>query len=91
MCLVVALGLIVPRLTLAVLWFFTPWTAVLRPWWLAMLGFFFAPFTTLAYVLVHHWSGSVETSAAHMIILAIALAMDLGSWGGARGGNRKKT
>lgn len=90
MCLVALLGLIVPRVTLVLLWLFTDWTAALRPWWLGLLGFFLAPFTTLAYVLIHHWNGSVETSAAHLIILALALLMDAGSWGGSRGRRGKK-
>ena len=90
MCLVVLLGLILPRVTLVLLWLFTQWTAALRPWWLGLLGFFLAPFTTLAYVLIHHWSGSVETTVPHLVILAIALAMDAGSWRGARAHDRKK-
>jgi predicted RND superfamily exporter protein len=89
MCLVVLLGLIVPRVTLALLWLFTGWTAALRPWWLGLLGFFLAPFTTLGYVLIHHWSGSVELTVPNLVILAIALAMDAGSWRGAHAHDRK--
>ena len=91
MCLAVLLGLIVPRVTLVLLWFFTNWTEVLRPWWLGLLGFFFVPFTTLAYVLIHHAAGSVETSVGHLLILAVALAMDVGSWGGTRWKDKKSS
>ncbi len=89
MCLAVLLGLIVPRVTLVLLWLLTNWTEALRPWWLGLLGFFIVPFTTLAYVLIHHWSGSVEMKVGHLLILAVAFAMDAGSWGGTRGGKGK--
>lgn len=89
MCLVVLLGLILPRATLVLLWLFTDWTGVLRPWWLGLLGFALAPFTTLAYALIHHWSGSVETTVPHLLVLAIALAMDAGAWRGAHAKDRE--
>jgi hypothetical protein len=76
-------------LTLALLWFFTgppSWTSVLQPWWLGLLGFFFLPYTTLAYVVIHHYSGVVSVdNMAHLIVMLIALLIDFGAW---RGGHR---
>jgi hypothetical protein len=84
MCFYVALGLITPRLVLALLWLFRPlWVAVLHPWWLALLGFLFVPFTSLAYVLIYAQTGHVD-GTAHWIILLIALFMDAGVWGGSK-------
>ena len=41
MCFLVVLGALLPRLTLAALWFLTDWmTGVFEPWWLAIVGFF---------------------------------------------------
>ena len=85
MCLVVLFGMLLPRVTLALLWLFTEpsWTRVLDPWWLGFLGFLALPYTTLAYVLIHHWSGGVSSnSMAHLVLILIALVMDVGSWGG---------
>ena len=83
MCLVVLLGMLLPRVTLALLWFFTAWTRVLEPWWLGLLGFLVLPYTTLAYVLIHHWSGTVSANAmAHLILILVALAFDIGAWSG---------
>jgi len=84
MCFYVALGLITPRLALALLWLFrSSWVAVLHPWWLGMLGFVCVPFTSLAYVLIHHHAGDVG-GTGHWIILLIALFMDAGVWGGSK-------
>lgn len=85
MCLVVLLGAMLPRLTLAAIWFFTDprWTRVLEPWWLGLLGFLFLPYTTLAYVAIGHYSGAVSVqSMPHLIIMLMALLVDFGAWGG---------
>jgi len=83
MCLVVLLGALVPRLTLALLWFFTTWTRVLEPWWLGFVGFLFLPYTTLAYVAIANYSGAVSVNnIAHLVIMLIALVVDFGAWGG---------
>ena len=85
MCLVVLLGVLLPRVTLALLWLFTLWTQVLNPGWLGFLGFLALPYTTLAYVLIHHWSGHVSSQAmAHVILILVALVFDVGAWGGGR-------
>ena len=80
MCLAVALGLIVPRITLAVLWLLGKTDGVYDPWWLGIAGFFVLPYTTLAWALIHLQSGSVELSAGPLVILAIALLIDTGAW-----------
>ena len=82
MCLVVLLGLVVPRCTLVLLYFFTDWTRVITACWLALLGFLILPYTTLAYVLIHHYSGIVSTERmGHVILMLAALVADVGSWG----------
>ncbi len=85
MCLMVVLGALLPRLTLAALFLFTEWTRVLQPWWLALAGFLFLPYTTLAYVLIDHWSGTVSAqNMAHLVIMLVALVVDIGHWHGGR-------
>jgi len=93
MCLVVGLGMLLPRVTLALLWLFTDpsWTSVLRPWWLAFLGFLALPYTTLAYVIIHHWSGNVSVhTMSHLIVILVALVVDVGAWGGGRSHYRSR-
>jgi hypothetical protein len=83
MCIVVLLGMLLPRVTLALLWLFTLWTQVLEPWWLGFLGFLALPYTTLAYVLIHRWSGDVTVhSMPHLILILVALLFDVSAWGG---------
>lgn len=84
MCLFVALGLLLPRVTLAALWFFDETRGVYDPWWLGLLGFLFLPYTTLAWCLIHMYSGAVVMNPATMIILAVALISDTGMWHGTR-------
>ncbi len=85
MCLYVALGLVFPRVSLALLCLFRPeWAAAVRPWWLGVLGFLVVPFTTLAYLLIHAASGDVS-GLGHLVILLVALTMDLGIWKGRKG------
>lgn len=53
-------------------------TDALGAFWIALLGFLFMPWTTLAYVLV--WPGGIAWF--DWLILAVALMFDLGSHGG---------
>lgn len=88
MCLVVLLGWFVPRITLVGLWLLD-WTRPIQPWWMLPLGWLVVPYTTLAYVCIHHYAGDVNT-IGHLIILLIALVMDLGTYGGSRRKRRKQ-
>jgi hypothetical protein len=83
MCLVVLFGALLPRVTLALLWFFTEWTRVVVPAWFCFLGFLFLPYTTLAYVLIANYSGPVSAqNMVHLVIMLVALLVDFGAWGG---------
>ncbi len=88
MCLYVAIGLVAPRLALALVWLFrNEWLDPVRPWWLALLGVLFLPFTLLAYTLIYAAAGQVD-GLAHMVILLVALFLDVGAWSK---GRRKRT
>jgi hypothetical protein len=92
MCLVVLLGALLPRVTLVFLWLLTEWTSVLHPWWLGFLGFLFLPYTTLAYVLIHHYSGTVSVdNMVHLILMIVAIVVDLGAWGGSSRARRARS
>lgn len=80
MCVFVALGLVLPRVALAVLWLLGQTAGVYSPWWLGVLGFVAMPYTTLGYLTVHHYSGGVTSSGPHLLLLAIFVLMDASTW-----------
>jgi hypothetical protein len=84
MCLPVLLALFVPRVTLAILWFFGYTQGRFHPWWLGVLGFLFLPYLTCAYLFVHWYSGGNVDGPVHLVILAVGLLLDLGSMGWGR-------
>lgn len=81
-CLAVLLALFFPRLTIILLVIFSDYIgngfggSVLWP----LLGFIFAPFTTLAYALAMNENGAV--SGWFLVILIVAVLFDLGALGG---------
>ena len=71
------LALLLPRVTIVILWLLTPWfesmfTTALWP----LLGFFLLPTTLLWYSAVHHWFGG-QWDIIPLVGLAIALVLDL--------------
>ncbi len=79
-CLLALIGFFFPRIVLIVLWLSgyldKAYATVLWP----LLGFFFAPFTTLAYAWAINTNGSV--SGIYLVVLVIAVLMDIGVLGG---------
>lgn len=87
-CLVALLALLAPRLTIVLLVIFSDWigqayNTVLWP----LLGFFFMPFTVLAYALAINQAGSV--TGIYLVLVVLAVLLDLGSLGG--GGQSYRT
>lgn len=81
-CFLLFIVLLFPRLTLALMWFFSTYLQrafqgeVLIP----LLGFFFLPLTTLVYA----WeiNSHMPTAGINLLWLLIAVAIDLGGIGG---------
>jgi len=68
-----------PRVALFLMWLLTDWMSQrIGAWWLALLGFFFMPWTTLTYTLVAPGGLGVFD----LVFLAIAVIADIGAWGG---------
>lgn len=89
-CLLGCVGLFFPRLLMVLLVVFSDWLGdayetILWP----LLGFFFLPYTTLAYALAWHLGeGDVEGLGVAIIVLGVLL--DLGALGtGAQSGRRR--
>lgn len=80
-CLFVALSLVLPRVTIAVLWLFTSWfVGVFSGYLLPVLGFIFAPVTLLWYSVVVNVFGGAW-SIVPIVGLVIAVLIDLGQLG----------
>jgi hypothetical protein len=78
------LGVIAPRVVVALLWFLTTWFNGLFPSLLwPILGFIFLPTTLIWYSVVHHWFGGVW-SLWPVVGLVVALIIDVSPAGGRR-------
>ena len=82
-CLIVLLGLGLPRVTILLAWLLNPsfieapFANVLVP----IFGFVFLPFTTLSYAWAYTFPGG-PWSGGGVIIILIAVLLDLGTYGG---------
>jgi hypothetical protein len=88
-CLLAGVAFFFPRLVIILLVIFGSWigTAYQSTLW-PLLGFFFMPYTTLAYALAMH-NNNNSVSGLYLVIVVIAVLFDLGSWGG--GGHSSRT
>ena len=87
-CLFTSLVLFGPRLGILIWWLLDPvrWNLAFQSFLWPLLGFLFLPWTTLMYVIV----GVNGLSWFDWVWLAIALMVDLGSYGGGAYGNRNR-
>ena len=79
-CLIVLIGLCLPRLVLFCMWLFGTYLNVYETSICPLLGFLFAPYTTLAYATAMHHGG---VKGEWMVILIVGVILDLGSGGSA--------
>jgi hypothetical protein len=78
-CLFVVIALAMPRLVIAILWFFTNWfTGLFSTLLWPILGFVFLPTTFLWYTAVLRWFGG-EWTLWPIVGIVIALAIDVSS------------
>ena len=87
-CLLAIIGFFFPRIVLVILWLTgylsQAYTTVMWP----LLGFLFAPFTTLAYAWAKVSHGGIDGLGLAVVILGVLL--DLGVLGGGDRERRKK-
>lgn len=88
-CLVALLALAFPRVAIILTVIFSDYigNAFQTTLW-PLLGFFFAPLTTLAYALAMNANGSV--SGIYLVIVVIAVLGDLGILGIGAGAKKKR-
>ena len=81
-CLLALIAVFFPRVILALLFLFTDYLGrAYETWYWPVIGFFFLPFTTLAYAFAIN-SNHRSVNGIYLFIILIAFLMDLGSWGG---------
>ena len=87
-CFLTTLVVLGPRAAVLVWWLFDAdrWQAAFSSFFWPLLGFIFAPWTTLAYVAVFP-NGLVMFD---WIILGLAIMLDIFSWAGGAYGNRNR-
>lgn len=89
-CLLGCLAIGFPRVVILLLVIFSDWIgqAYATTIW-PLLGFFFLPYTTLAYALaIHQNNGSV--TGVWLVLVVIAVLADLGTFGGGGAGWSKR-
>lgn len=74
----IIISLILPRLLIFCLWFFSGWfDKVFVTWYWPVLGFFFMPHSMLWYSAVKHWFKG-QWDFPQIFVLILAVMMDLG-------------
>lgn len=89
-CLLVVIGLAVPRLLMFFIWLLTDWLGrgfETRVW--PILGFIFLPYTTLAY-LAAMLNNNHALSGFWLVLFVLAILVDIGNWGGSRAASRRR-
>ena len=83
-CFAVLLALISPRLALFFVLIFSDWLGdAYDSWILPVIGWFFLPWTTLAYAGMYV-AGSDEVTGFEWFIVVLAFVIDLGAYTGGR-------
>lgn len=88
-CFVLLIGLAFPRLALALMALFNDeiTRAFDGSWVVPLIGWFLLPYSTLTFVLVNWYAGSVE--GFYWLFVMLAFLLDMGSWFG--GWGRRQT
>jgi hypothetical protein len=81
-CLLLAIGLFLPRVAIVLLWLFSDWIGrAFDGWVIPLLGFLLMPYTTLWYAFVRGGGGTAEWGFWQILLLVLALMMDFSSHG----------
>jgi Flp pilus assembly protein protease CpaA len=89
-CFVAALAFFFPRITIILLALLSDYIgrAFNNEWLWPVLGFFFMPYTLLAYAFAKNANGSVD--GLYMVLVIVAVLFDLGVLGGGASTSRKR-
>jgi hypothetical protein len=84
-CLIALFALIGPRVALVFTWIFSGMIGrAIDSWFVALLGFLFLPWTTLAYVVFYDVGPGLEVEGIEWFLVGLAFVVDIGSYVGGR-------
>ena len=84
-CLIALFALIGPRVALVFTWIFSGMIGrAIDSWLVAVLGFIFLPWTTLAYVVMYDVGAGLEVEGIEWFLVGLAFVVDIGSYVGGR-------
>ena len=84
-CLIALFALIGPRVALVFTWIFSGMIGrAIDSWFVALLGFLFLPWTTLAYVVMYDVGPGLEVEGIEWFLVGLAFVVDIGSYVGGR-------
>ena len=84
-CLIALFALIGPRVALVFTWIFSGMIGrAIDSWVVAVLGFLFLPWTTLAYVVFYDVGSGREVHGLEWFLVGLAFVADAGSYVGGR-------
>ena len=89
-CVIFVLALMVPRVVMFFIWILTEWfDQSYDSWYMPLLGFFFMPYTTLAYMaaMLHN---ARAVSGWWLALVIVAAIVDVGHWGGGSRAKRRR-
>jgi hypothetical protein len=82
-CVVAALLFLGPRVVLVLAWLLTGWFRAFDSMWIAVLGFLFLPWTSLAWMYTYFQRGG-DVGGGYLLLLVLAVLVDFSAYGGAR-------
>ena len=84
-CLIALFALIGPRVALVFTWLTSNMIGrAIDGWIVAVLGFLFLPWTTLAYVVFYDVGAGREVAGLEWFLVGLAFVVDIGSYAGGR-------
>jgi hypothetical protein len=89
-CLFALIALLGPRVFLIVIWILTNWYDAFDSRLVALLGWFFLPYTSLAWMYIYFNSAGHQIQGGYLLLLIIGVLADIGVFsGGGRAMKRK--
>ncbi|HEY2736321.1 MAG TPA: hypothetical protein VGI70_20120 [Polyangiales bacterium] len=82
-CLIALLLFFGPRVVLVLAWLFTNWFVSINSTLVALAGFLFLPWTTIAWMFTYFHNGGA-LSGGYVLLIVLAALADMGAYGGGR-------
>jgi hypothetical protein len=88
-CLVALILLLGPRVFLIFVWLLTNWYAAFDSRLVALLGWLFLPYTSMAWMFIY-FNNAGQVPGGYLVLLILAVLLDLGAFSGGHRAMRKR-